>query len=166
MSGLPRVSYHSEWNVIILLYLLFEPFTAYVMNLTIIHFTAFFGMYYLLNTHFLNQKNELITISVATCFALLPFWSAGGLTIAGQPLALYAFLNLRKRSTTKKDWVILTLLPFYTSFVLGFVFFLGVMGLILIYDSFRKREINSSMFLGLTLMTGLFLLRKSQLLLG
>ena len=62
MDGLPRLSFPSEWNFFTLLYYLFEPFTAYVVNLTLLHFIAFFGMFVLLKFHFVKDNERYLLI--------------------------------------------------------------------------------------------------------
>ena len=157
MNGLPRNCLGSEFNVILWLYYLLEPFTAYVVNITVMHFIAFIGMYLLLKNHFLrDEKYEIIIVGAALCFALLPFWPPGGLSIVGQPLALYAFLNIRGDSSTKKDWLILLLIPFYSSFIASFLFFLFVLGMLWIYDTAKTKRINYPFFIAIALMTSIF----------
>lgn len=143
MNGIPRNTFGTEFNVQVLLYRFLAPFTAYVINLTLVHLIAFLGMYLLLRKYVLpKKKDELITVGVALAFALLPFWPYGGLSVAGQPLVLYAFLNIRARIDHKVDWLILTLVPFYSSFIFSFVFFLFIMGLWWLYDLIVNRKIN------------------------
>lgn len=164
MNGLPRNCLGSEFNVILWLYYLLHPFTAYVVNLGLMHFIAFIGMYLLLKNHFLRDKKcEIITVGAALCFALLPFWPSGGLSIAGQPLALYAFLNIRGNLSTKKDWLILLLIPFYSSFVVSFVFFLFAVGILWIYDNIRTKRINYSFFIAIAFMTLIFVVVEYRL---
>ena len=86
-----------------ILFFLFDPFMAYTINLVIISITAFFGMYMLLDSFFINDQ-KAIKSGISCLFALLPFWVSGGLTIAGQPFALYSFFRIRKNIDTKRDW--------------------------------------------------------------
>ena len=54
---------------------------------------------YLLVGYLLKTKDNkgLISALVALAFSIIPFWPSGGLTVAGQPLLLYSFLNLIKK---------------------------------------------------------------------
>ena len=164
MNGLSRNCLGSEFNVILWLYYLLEPFTAYIVNITVMHFIAFIGMYLLLKSHFLrDEKHELIIVGAALAFALLPFWPSGGLSIAGQPLALYAFLNIRDNLSTKKDWLILLIIPFYSSFAMSFVFFLFALGMLWIYDTAKTKRINYPFFIAIALMTSIFVIVEYRL---
>jgi uncharacterized membrane protein len=165
MGGLPRNTFGSEFQGVVWLFSLFPPFPAYALNLALIHFVAFVGMYLLLSRHVIgNEKDrDFIIVGGALAFALLPFWPFGGLSVAGMPLALYTFLNIRNRSFHITDWIILGLIPIYASFPLSFVFFLSVIGLIWFVDLLIKRDTNPVFFFSIFFMTGIFLLIENRL---
>ncbi|MFA7078212.1 MAG: DUF6044 family protein [Syntrophomonas sp.] len=158
MNGLPRNTFGTEFNLQVLLYWALPPFMAYVANLTLMHLIAFAGMLLLLRRHILpEKKHEFIAVGVALAFALLPFWPFGGLSVAGQPLVLYAFLNIRAKNDRPLDWLILALVPFYSSLVFSFAFFLFLMGLWWLYDVIVGRKIDTRwlsalIFMGLVYM--------------
>ena len=138
-NGVPRGIFGSEFNLLMWLYVFFDPFIAYAINEFLVHIIAFFGMVLLLKNYFISTKNNsrnLIIYSTATLFAMLPFWSVASLGIAGQPLALYAFLNFRNKSSHYYDWLILFIVPFYSDFVRSFFFFLCFIFIIYFYDLF------------------------------
>ncbi|MFC7391963.1 DUF6044 family protein [Scopulibacillus cellulosilyticus] len=158
MNGLSRNSLEPDLNILVLLYFFFEPFTAYVINEFMMRFLAFFGMYFLLKRHFIKENQFLIIVAgTALAFAILPFWPSGGGSIAGLPLALYAFLNIRNRQGSKVDWLIIILLPFYSSFVLSFAFFIACMGLLWIVDWIRTKRVHYSFFAAIVIMTIVYL---------
>lgn len=157
MNGLPRISLGSQFKLYVLLFNWFDPFTAYTINMVLIRFIAFIGMYLLLKKHLIKGRYSLITVGVALAFSLLPFWPFGALSIAGLPLALYTFLNFRNRNASLKDWLIVTLLPFYSSLILTFVFFLALMSVLWIYDIVRTKHPNWQMFLAMAVMSAVFL---------
>src|SRR5688572_18838939 len=99
MNGLPASFMTSRLNLVYLLFELFDPFTAYIINEAFVHAIAFAGMALLLHWHFRQylSDNNLLVFGVALCFSLLPFYSIYGLSIAGQPLLLACFLNLQDR---------------------------------------------------------------------
>lgn len=167
-NGVPRISFGSEFNFIVLLYSLFSPFVAYVVNLVLMHVVAFFGMHFLLSRHFINRNEEedgLICAGVSLAFALLPFWPSGGLSVAGLPLALCVFLNIRSRQATWVDWLVLISLPFYSSLVLSFSFFLlGMFGL-WCWDLSRGRR-DWHFFGAMLLMGAVYLLVEYRLVVG
>lgn len=163
MNGVPRLTLGSEYRLAILLHYFFEPFTVLIFNEFIIRLIALLGMYTLLSKHFCNGNDQKVALGVATVFAVLPFWSPGGLNIAGMPLLLYAFLNIRKNQTVFWDWLILLAMPFHSSLVVCMLFFLITMGILLVYDTVRNRSINFLFLLALLGTTGVSLLLEYRL---
>jgi hypothetical protein len=167
-NGVPRISFASEFNIYTWLYFFFKPYTAYVVNLCLMHVFAFGGMYYLLGRHFLKisgPQDELIRTGVALAFSLLPFWPSGGLSIAGLPMALCIFLNIRNADSSLYDWFFLLLLPLYSSLILSFWFFLLAMLFLWGWDLLSRR--CSWLFLGaIVLMGAEFLAIEYRLVLG
>jgi len=153
MNGIPRNSFGSEFNVIQWLYLFFEPYTAYITNLTLMHLVAFVGMYLLLSRRILpGEDSRFIAIGVSLAFALLPFWPSGGLSVAGMPLLLYAFLNIRGGHWSLIDWAIVGFMPFYSSFALTGFFVLVALSTLWLYDLTVTRRLNPTFFLAIGLL--------------
>lgn len=167
MNGAPRVSYGSEFNVLLWLVYFFGPFPAYVLNQIIIRLVAFAGMYLLLRSHILTrEKNEVISVGAALAFACLPFYPHFGLSVAGQALVIYAFLNIRQRAAGWKDWLIITLVPFYSIFGISTVFLISAIGGVLIYDWFRQHKVNYSFAGAIALLLGVSILIDYRLILS
>jgi len=164
MDGLPRISFGSEFNALIWLFFLFEPFAVYVINMTVMHLVGFFGMYLLLKTHVLqDEKYRIIILGVAVCFAILPLWPPAGLSVSSLPLVLYAFLNIRAKKGTKFDLLILILIPFYSSLVYTYLFFLSLIGVMWIWDVIRTRTPEFKLIGATALMAIEFLLIEYRL---
>ncbi|WP_308418971.1 DUF6044 family protein [Virgibacillus oceani] len=162
INGLPRSSLPSALDAMVWLYVIFKPMTAYAIGQTIMRFTAFFGMYLLLKNHvFRDDKLPLITVGSALAFALLPYWPSGLLSIAGLPLALHLFLSIRKmgRAAPSYYWVVLFIIPFFSNFILTFVFFLSLMGLFWLIDWIRMRHFNGTFFAAIAGMTAIFIIK-------
>ncbi|MED2944445.1 DUF6044 family protein [Bacillus swezeyi] len=158
INGLPRDAYGTEWSGIVWLHALFPSMTAYAVSQTVTRVFAFIGMYVLLKAHVIrDEKAYLIRIGVSLAFALTPFWPSGMLSTLGHPLALWAFLNIRARNFSWKEWITLALLPLYSSFVLGFFFFLAAVSMLWLYDLIVKRDWNLPFLGSIALMTGVFL---------
>jgi len=100
---------------------------------------------------------------VALTFALLPFYSSCGLSIAGLPLALYAFLNFRQGRHSIKDWLILLSIPLYSSFVLSFAFFLFAIFVFWLYDLLVSKKANYIFLLAIFAMALVFLIVEYRL---
>ncbi|QGQ44128.1 DUF6044 family protein [Metabacillus sediminilitoris] len=156
-NGLPRNAFGTEFSLIVWLYKFFPTMTAYALSQTITRFFAFLGMYILLRDHFLCKRDyQFINVGVALAFSLTPFWPSGMLSTLGMPLALWAFLHIRKEKRTFKHYIVLTLLPLYSSIVLGFFFFLFAMGLFWVIDFLRGRR-NFHFLLAIVYMTLVYL---------
>ena len=95
LNGLSRKFYPSDLNIHTITYYLFPPIKAYCILKIFNHVIALLGMYLLAGFLLRKKQNKkLISALVALMFSLIPFWPSGGLTVAGQPLLLYSFLNL------------------------------------------------------------------------
>lgn len=156
---LSRNAFYSSFYGIVILFTLFPPMVAYGLNQAITRFFAFLGVYLLLRDHMLSKSDfALIRVGAAFTFALTPFWPSGMLSTLGMPLALWAFLNIKKRKGSWKSLLTLTLLPFYSSFMLGFFFFLSAMGIWWIVDLIRKRQLQLPLIGAIAYMTIIYLL--------
>jgi len=166
MSGLPRSSYFSEFDIILWLYYFFEAQTAFIINEILIHIVAFFSMYIFLKRYIVEQKSYYQNVPIfiaALYFALLPYWSGAGLTIAISPLVTYSLLNIKNYKSTKWDWILLIFLPLYSSFIFFYMFYILFAGFYLLGISIKNHQINKALFLALFLMGSLFLLTQYRL---
>ncbi|MFP7492817.1 DUF6044 family protein [Terribacillus saccharophilus] len=158
IGGLPRDALGTEWTLIVWLHSWFSTMTAYAISQLLTRLVAFLGMYLLLRTHIIrNIKAHWIAALVSLAFSLTPFWPSGMLSTMGHPLALWAFLSIRENKANWKHWLAITLLPLYASFVLGFFFFLVLMGLIWLVDLVRYRRLHLRFLGSIIWMTALFL---------
>jgi hypothetical protein len=156
--NMPRIVMGTEFSLWVLLYSLLPPLYAYLTGMAIAHIIGFTGMYLLLKRHFIPEvENDYINILVSLCFALLPYFPIAGISVAGQPLALLAFLNFRCRQQTIKDWLILLGIPFFSSFILSFLFFISIMGFIWLYDLINRKDANPKFLLSIVFMTIVFI---------
>jgi len=163
INGLPRNAYGTEFSLIVWLYALFPTMVAYALSQTITRVFAFIGMYLLLKDHFIKKGHYVfITAGAALAFALTPFWPSGMLSTLGMPLALWSFLHIRNGRRSWKDLLVLTLLPFYSSIVLGFFFFLFAMGVFWVVDLVRRKA-NFAFLLAIIYMTMIFMLVEYRL---
>lgn len=164
INGLPRSVLPSALDGVVWLYVVFPPFVAYSISQTIMRITAFIGMYYLLRTYILSddqRSNDIIIIGVSVCFALLPFWPSGMLSIAGLPLATYLFLSIREKlfQAPIHHWIILFIIPFFSNFILTFFFYLTIIGLLFLYDFWKEKRFNLAFFAAICTMISIFLIK-------
>lgn len=158
MNGIPKMCLGSQLNVIFILYLLFPPFIAYVANLYAMHFIAFAGMVLLLKKIIPknHEKEYLVIYGTALCFALLDFWPSGGLSIAGQPLLLYAFLNIKGGNFKPWNFAIIMLFPFYSGLVLSGVFLILFLCTWIVHDLLFSKRNHLQFYLALLLLIAFY----------
>lgn len=155
---LSRDAYYSEYYGIIELFRFFPSVIAYGLNQAITRLIAFLGMYLLLRRYVIKEQNHgFIRVAAALTFALTPFWANGMLSTLGMPLALWAFLNIKNHEKTWVSIVTITLLPFYSTFMLGFFFFLSAMGVFWLVDVVRNKKAQLRLFFSIIYMTFLYL---------
>jgi len=158
MGGLPRGSFPSEFNFTILWFWMLGPLGATIFERALFPVVAFFGMYLLLRKHFVpGDQNRVIQIGVALSFCLLPFSWYAGLSVAGLPFLLYAFLNLRAADRDAHNWMIIVIYPFYASLLYTGVFIIPVLGVVGLYDLLKTRRLNWNVVLGLAIICVLFI---------
>ena len=136
MGGIKRGFLKSELNFSVLSYKILPVEIAYSVNRVILHLVAFFSFILLLKRYVFKENDNLIPL-LALGFSTLPFFSNSFLTIAGQPLLLYCYLNVFNKKDNFKDWLVISLFPFFSSLVLGnvfFLFFLTIYYLIFIFN--------------------------------
>jgi hypothetical protein len=164
INGVPRNTFGTEWSGIVWLHMVFPTMIAYALSQAITRIFAFLGMYLLLRTHFLKGKEwSVITVGTSLAFSLTPFWPSGMLSTLGMPLALWAFLNIRDGDRSWKNYLVLTLLPFYSSIVLGFFFFLVAIGVLWVIDLIRKKKLNLGFLISIIYMTVIYLMIEYRL---
>ncbi|MDI3235791.1 DUF6044 family protein [Exiguobacterium antarcticum] len=137
-----RNAFVSEWTGIIWLYQWFSPFTAYVVSQTLTRLFAFLGLYLLLRDHLKLQLPRPGILLVAVLFAWTPVWPSGMLSTLGMPLLLWAYLNLWYNKRIVWSSVTLLLVPFYSSFVLGIVFFLALLAVVSFVIEWRQKSFH------------------------
>ncbi len=98
-------------------------------------------------------------------FSILPFWSGAGVSIAILPLITYSLLNIKNSTDNKLDWILIFLIPLYTSFVFLYVFYILIAGVYWLYIAIRDKNLYKRLFLAIFLMGVLFLLKEYRLVL-
>ncbi len=164
MNGLYRNAFHTGWSVLLLWITTLGTFKAYVFNYIVVHLIGFVGMYVLLRRHFLRGAHQLyIVLGVALCFSWIPVFTALGVSVAGQPLLVYAFLNIIKKRTKWYDYLIIISFPFYSSIVWAGPPMFALLGIYLI-DFFKiKKTIPIQYLFALILLAVVYILVNFQM---
>ncbi|OIN60228.1 DUF6044 family protein [Arsenicibacter rosenii] len=143
MNGIPRAALRSGLNLEVVLFYWLPSYTAYVVNLVLIRLTGFIGMWLLLRRYLLTEPSwALIRIGIAVCFAIVPGYVVHGISVSGQPLLLYAFLNIANDRQTQKDWLIIGLFPFYSFLVWAGLFIVIALGGLCLYLMWTQRRFH------------------------
>ncbi len=159
MNGLLRSTFPTGLSVQMVFLSVFGTFWGYVINKLLVLSIGFLGMYLLLKDYFIkNQNFRYIVILCAALFVALPYFSVFGISITGQPLILWAFMNLRKNIRTTLSFILTLLYPFYSSIVWIAIPGLLALGLILIYDFIKYRRIPYLYILGMIGMAAMYIL--------
>lgn len=147
----------------VLLFKVFEPFTAYLILQLGGQLTAFTGMFLLIRELCRNKWNALI---VALLYAFLPFLPVYGLCQYGMPLLLVCIRELYRGRHRWFSYIYIALYTALSSLVLcGFVWLsLWAVALVIIClrKGFRK---HPDMLWGFLIMLGIYLAENSSLIL-
>lgn len=145
LCGTSRNTFHSELIFQVAIFNILTPLKAYITIDLLGRIIGFLGMFLLLKDFILkdSKDNELLICGLSLCFAFIPnMLILTFLTILGQPLWLWAFLNIRKGNYKYYNWLVLTLMPFCVNFELVTPFFLFTIGCIWLYDLIAKKKFN------------------------
>lgn len=137
-NGAPRIAFPAETDFHLLLFVLLGPFGAYAASRVLMSLVGFAGMSLLLRWHIIRyEQSKWIAHGVAACFASLPFWPGGGLSVAGVPMVLWAVLNIRQGRKDWYNWLVVALFPFFSALLLSGFFLLCVLGILWLWDVLR-----------------------------
>ncbi len=158
MNGLPRSGLHSGLNVSVALYSFLPPFIALITNYLLVHLIGYLGMFALLRRYFLTESVSIwLTVGVSLGFSFVPVYTNYGLSVMGQPALLLAFLNLLHRRASRVDWLLIVLFAGWSFLVRSGLYVLTGLTLLGLIDTLRQRQINGLYWLGVALLTGLYL---------
>lgn len=161
-NGVPISCLSLGINIGEIIYLLVDPLPAIIINETIARMVAFWGMFLLLKQNHLG-RHPSITVGVSLCFALLPFWPAGFLCVAGQPLLLYSFLEIRARRERPLHWLIIVVFPLYSSLALSGFALIVLLFMLLVVDIIRFRKVSITYVTGLCVLCGFYFVANYRL---
>ncbi len=158
MNGLPRGLFHSEFSFIRLLFYFLPSFWAYVVNSMIVRITGFIGMYLLARDYLIKSNDKLILLLFSAIFSVIPLYTLYGLSVMGQPLLIWAFINLYYNRKDKVNWIIIALFPFYAHFALIAPFILFTLFVYGLVKVFADKKINLKYFYGIFVLLVCFIL--------
>lgn len=148
LGGIPRFCFHNNFDFHVVLFTLFSPFTATLLNFIFVHFIGWIGMYLLLKDHLLtDRKDSALIPGSALFFSVLPLYPMLGISFSGTPLLLWSILNLiNKQPSRPVQYAIIGLFVFYSSFVYIGMFVLIVLGITWLYGTIKKKKWSAELF--------------------
>ncbi|GAB2782671.1 hypothetical protein GCM10027175_21440 [Hymenobacter latericoloratus] len=150
MNGLPRNALRPGLQPLVGLMALFPPLEAYLLHELLVRLAGLLGMYLLLRRYGLpGPRLAALCAGLALAWAVLPAYTAYGVSVLGQPWVALALLNLRRGPGRWSDWLVLVVFAFWSSLVLAGMFVLAAAGLLLLRDTWRHRRIAWRPVLGL-----------------
>lgn len=135
MNGSAEVGVSAIFELII--YYLFAPVYAYIINMFIVRMVAFGGMYLLLKKLCVD---EFLCFLVGMTFAMLPIYSAYGLSSMGVPLLALCLWNLYKKERICGSLIYIMLYVLYSSLILVGFAILSILFIISAVLIIRKRK--------------------------
>ena len=164
MNGLPVAALPSRLDVTVLLFCVFPPAWAYIANFILVHVIAFYGMFLLLRKHFLSADDDYLLVgAISICFFLVPYYTTYGLSVAGQPLLAYAFLNVRRGKGRWSDYLIILVFPLWSVIALTLPFIVTMLLIILAVDWAHSHKLNKSLVSAILLFVSAYIALQYQL---
>lgn len=146
MKGVPRNVLPGAFSVNVWLVMLLGMYKAYIASGFIIRLFGFGGMILLLRDYFVDdhEQKEMkhIVWLCALIFAILPVYVPFGISVMGQPLLFWAFLNLQHYKRLLLSYLIILLFPLYSSMV-WFVVPFEILLAVAIWYFYRREEISN-----------------------
>lgn len=137
-----RVSYGNELDFIYLLFNIFTPFFALVINSLLIAITGYFSLFKL-GEYITPTINKICLFLICLTFALLNFWQFGGISTAGCPLIILVFLKLIKKE--KISYLLILFVGFYifySNFIVYGMFLVFLLSVAVLYFAIKTRNLN------------------------
>ncbi|WP_156032847.1 DUF6044 family protein [Prevotella sp. 10(H)] len=158
MDGIPHASVYGTYDISLVWFQLLGSFWGYVFSKYLIALIGFLGMYFLIRKYLLTDgSSSNIALAVAVLFGLLPFWSFSA-SVAGIPMVVLAFLNIRKGNISWYNWLMLFVYAFYSSAVTTGFFVLLIIGCLFLTDWARKKRFNLYFFLSMVFLCGMYII--------
>jgi hypothetical protein len=144
LHGMPRNQIVLPAPLEVFLYYFFTPLQALFIGTLLGKIIAFVGMFLLLKKII---KIECISFFVALIFSTLPFYHVFGLSITGQPLLIYSFINLYENEKIKTSICFVILYGLLSSLIYVGYIAVSVLGIFSIYIFTRGKIFERKFFL-------------------
>lgn len=132
-----------DWiSVKMLLFLLLNPFTAYMIHDMLMRAIAMAFMFLLLYDYVIKTSDYKILVSLLSsiAFALVATYTIFGLTSFGVPLVAWCVLNIRSDKKKVISFLLLALLPLFSTLALTGFYIGCALGIFLLILFIRKEK--------------------------
>jgi hypothetical protein len=153
LGGVPSGFFRNEFSYITVVYRLFSVETAYSINAILIHLSAFFSAFILLRDYILKNRSHVLILALSLSFAIIPFRTAALMTIAAQPLVIWAFLNLWNRKKSWLSYIALAIFPFFSDLFFSNIFFYFILTLAIGFLCVYQKRFSIEVLLGLLMIS-------------
>lgn len=138
---------------------LFSPFTSYILNELTGRLAGFIGMWLFLTRHLLrgSRHRTVVSFLTALCFSLMAYYADYGLSVMGQPLLAYAFLNLKEGKNRISAYLTIVFVTLYSSLVLAGVFIGAVLFAYYIHIRLADRKPHTSYAIGFCILVSVYI---------
>ncbi len=128
----------------------FSPFTSYILNELIGRIIGFIGMWFFLTRYLLKESkhNTIVSFLTSLCFSLMGYYADYGLSVMGQPLLVYVFLNLKEGKQKISGYLIIVFVAFYSSLVLAGIFIGVVLFVYYLYIRIKNKKTYKAYAIG------------------
>lgn len=157
LGGIPRFLFPSGLSFTVLFIYLFGTIGGYLVSSFVVHLIGFVGAYGLFKMYVFTDENEKHwAILIASLFSIIPFFITFGVSVAGQPLLLLAFLNVLNKRTNYWEYFAIIAFPFFANIVWSAAF-VNLMLIGVFLYSYQKQNASLKFFLLLGIMDMLYL---------
>lgn len=140
LNGLPRNALRPGLQPLVGLQALLPTLPAYLLHELLVRLAGLLSMYWLLRRYLLpGPRHATLCAALALAWAVLPAYTAYGVSVLGQPAVAAVLLRLRRRPARWPDWAVLVGFGFWSSLVLAGVFVLLAGGVLLLREARQGR---------------------------
>ncbi len=158
MNGLPRGVLMRNTEITSILMYLFGSLNGYAITFVIVRLLAFLGIFLFAHHHVdNNSKYRGVVFIVATAFACLPFFVIHGLTVAGIPIVLWAFVNIYKKQKYILSYSVVVLFVVWSNFVIVGFHLLLLLGSVSLVYCILDKKIHYNLFIFLFVILMLYI---------
>lgn len=139
--------FNSPFDIKRIFYFYLDTIYAYISSAFLCRIIGFIGMYLFIKQNFQKINDEHIICLTSLSFICLPFYSIYGISLIGQPLLLWGFINLLKHDKIIISFIIIIFFPFYSHIAFTTPFFT----IYLLIGCFFIKNISKYFFIGIIL---------------